>query len=128
MGRLSFSLVTSFYIIVTRSCPISEQVISLSIFETTLSMNSTTDIVGWASEPRGRGTVGLLWSCFATMFLCTWNAIHPNLPGLGASKSMTFLRRVGLLLLCLVAPEVFAINAFRRFVDAELMRTKVRSS
>jgi hypothetical protein len=98
------------------------------VFKIPLSMNSTMDIVGWAPEPRGRGTVGLFWSCFATMFLCTWNAIHPNLPGLEDSKPKTFVRRVGLLLLCLIAPEVLAINAFNQFREAVSMRTKVRSS
>jgi hypothetical protein len=114
--------------------PTFQKVTSRFILQISVSMNSTTEIVGWAPEPRGRGTVGLLWGCFATMFLCTWNAIHLNLPGLKDSKLRIILRRVGLFLLCLVAPEMFAIIALTHFLDVQRrilvvgrMKSKVRS-
>jgi hypothetical protein len=40
-------------------------------FDQIRPMNSTTDVMGWAPESRGRGTIPLLWSCFATVFLGT---------------------------------------------------------
>jgi hypothetical protein len=27
-----------------------------------------------------RSLLGIIWSCFTTVFLCTWVAIHPNIP------------------------------------------------
>ena len=89
------------------------------------SMNSTSDIVGWTSEPQGRGTLGLLWSCFATIFLCTWSAIHPNLPASDDSKSTIFWRRIKHLFLCLLVPEGYAIDALFNFVAARSLQTKV---
>jgi hypothetical protein len=95
------------------------------ILNTTMSSNSTTSIVAWASEPDGRGTMGLLWSCFATIFLCTWNAIHPNLPAMGESKKKTWLRRVGSVLGCLFVPEIFVLHSVFDFADAMETKKKV---
>jgi hypothetical protein len=90
-----------------------------------LSMNSTSDIVGWVPEPNVRGTVGLLWSCLATVVLCTWSAIHPNLPGTNDSKWMTLRRRIGYVILCLVAPELCVCNALDELLQAGKTRLRV---
>jgi hypothetical protein len=95
--------------------------------ELTTSMNSTTDIVGWTPEPRGRGTIGLLWSCFATIFLCTWNAIHPNLPALNESKFKIVGRRIRYILLCLLAPEWVASIAMNDLADAIYIRKAAKA-
>jgi hypothetical protein len=86
-------------------------------------MNSTT--VGWTSEPEGRGTLGLLWSCFATMFLCTWSAVHPNVPGLKDSKQTVFWRRVRHVGICLLVPEGFAVDALYKLASARRLQLKV---
>jgi hypothetical protein len=88
-------------------------------------MNSTDDTVGWTSEPKGRGTSGLLWSCFATIFLCTWNAIHPNIPQQSDNELSILARRVRYLLACLLAPEWFAVMAVDRFTDARKLQSMV---
>jgi hypothetical protein len=93
----------------------------------TTSMNSTTDIVGWTPEPRGRGTIGLLWSCFATIFLCTWNAIHPNLPALNESKFRVVGRRIGYVIICLLAPEFVALLALENLADAIYIRKEAKA-
>ncbi|KAH7389384.1 hypothetical protein DE146DRAFT_161539 [Phaeosphaeria sp. MPI-PUGE-AT-0046c] len=76
-----------------------------------MSTNSTTGIVSWARNPEGRGTIDLLWTCFATVFLCTWSAIHPNLPALDEKGSKIFYRRLGYVLGCIIAPECYATLA-----------------
>jgi len=48
-------------------------------------MNATT-IVGWVPEPEGRGTVGLLWTCLSTLFICVWASLHLNVPPRGKSR------------------------------------------
>jgi hypothetical protein len=95
--------------------------------ELTTAMNSTADIIGWAPEPRGRGTIGLLWSCFATIFLCTWNAIHPHLPGLNESKFKIVRRRIAYVLLCLIAPELFAMDASIKLAEAIHVKEKAEA-
>ncbi|PSN70980.1 hypothetical protein BS50DRAFT_545993 [Corynespora cassiicola Philippines] len=88
-------------------------------------MNATADKVGFVPEPNGRGTIGLLWSCFATIFLCTWSAIHPNLPAIDDSPSRIFWRKVGYMLLAVIAPEYVAFCAFIEYSDARVFKKKV---
>ncbi|KAH7094830.1 hypothetical protein FB567DRAFT_586182 [Paraphoma chrysanthemicola] len=91
-------------------------------------MNPTNSTVGWTSEPNGRGTMGLLWSCFATTFLCTWSAIHPNLPGLADSEWRIFWRRAGYFGLCLLAPELVVLCALDEFIDAKEIQSQSPAS
>jgi hypothetical protein len=90
-------------------------------------MKPTTDVVGWAPEPRGRGTIGLLWSCFATIFLGTWTAIHPHLPGLKESKNSIFWRRVGYVVICLAVPEAATMNAIDDSFNVRQIRKELRA-
>jgi len=39
---------------------------------------NVTETVGFVPNPSGRGTLGLLWQCLLTYFLCLWTAIHPD--------------------------------------------------
>ncbi|KAH9872622.1 hypothetical protein J1614_005015, partial [Plenodomus biglobosus] len=73
-------------------------------------VNSTVETLGWAPEPVGRGTIGLLWSCFATIFLCTWSAIHPNLPAMGENHWTTIRRRMEYVVGALCFPEYCALR------------------
>lgn len=90
-----------------------------------MAMNSTQGTVGWTPEPNGRGTIGLLWSCSITVFLCTWSAIHPNLPGPNESTMRILWRRLNYVALCLVAPEIMAWLAITALVDALSVKAKV---
>lgn len=89
-----------------------------------MSHNNTTSPVGWVPEPQGRGTIGLLWSCFATIFLCTWNAIHPNLPGKRDSKFRVFRRRFEYFIGCLITPEWFTWLALDEHSMARRVQAK----
>jgi hypothetical protein len=40
-----------------------------------------------------RSLLGIIWSCLTTVFLCTWVAIHPNIPAPEHSKPANFLQR-----------------------------------
>lgn len=86
---------------------------------------NATGTVGWAPEPQGRGTIGLIWSCLATIFLCTWNVVHPKLPALNDSTADIFLRRVRYLLGALIAPEALCVVAMDELLDALVVRAKV---
>ncbi|KAF2651380.1 hypothetical protein K491DRAFT_637520 [Lophiostoma macrostomum CBS 122681] len=74
-------------------------------------MNSTDDKVGWTAEPNGRGTMGLLWSCFATIFLCVWSAFHPNVPADDDTPWTIFARRCRYMVVGIFAPELVAWTA-----------------
>jgi len=87
--------------------------------------NSTIPVVAWAPEPQTRGTIGLLWSCLVTIFLCTWSAVHPNLPAATDSPYRILWRRVRYLLGALLAPEMLAIIALDSLQRAKIVQDKV---
>lgn len=88
--------------------------------------SSTTHTKGWASEPPGRGTFGLLSSCFATVILCTWNAVHLDVPAQTLGKWRLFWRRIFQCLLCLSAPEYTVSVALNELREARYIKSLVR--
>ncbi|KIK64239.1 hypothetical protein GYMLUDRAFT_436794 [Collybiopsis luxurians FD-317 M1] len=63
-----------------------------------------------------RSTSGIVWSCISTIFICTWVAVHPNVPAIHASDRELFWRRVKILAVALIAPEfiiIWAANQLR---------------
>jgi hypothetical protein len=67
-------------------------------------MNNATT-TGWTPEPDGRGTIGLVWSCLATIFICVWSALHLNLPAESESTWDRTKRQMGYVAVGLLAPE-----------------------
>ncbi|KAK0207570.1 hypothetical protein IW262DRAFT_1498575 [Armillaria fumosa] len=56
-----------------------------------------------------RTLLNIIWSCSATIFACTWLAVHPNVPGRSLKRRGRLaiaIRRAKLMLLTLVAPEI----------------------
>ncbi|KAJ6481050.1 hypothetical protein C8R45DRAFT_831801 [Mycena sanguinolenta] len=48
----------------------------------------------------------VVWSCLATIFACTWVSVHPNVPPADQTALMAFWRRLKLMLIAIIAPEV----------------------
>ncbi|KAG7444576.1 uncharacterized protein BT62DRAFT_870818, partial [Guyanagaster necrorhizus] len=54
-----------------------------------------------------RTLLQLIWSCSATIFVCTWLAVHPSVPGReGRGRLAIALRRTNLMLLAIIVPEI----------------------
>lgn len=68
--------------------------------------------LGWVSEPEGRGTASLLLSCLFTVFICTWTALHMNVPDKNTSELRWFFNKVGWVITGVIAPEVVSMGAF----------------
>lgn len=66
--------------------------------------------VGWVSEPRVRGTASLLFSCTSTIAICTWTALHLDVPRKALKRP--FLRKLQVLAPALLAPELIIMIAF----------------
>ena len=61
-----------------------------------------------------RTLAGLVWSCLTTIFLCTWVALHPNVPAAKGSRGFLdriFSTRLGLMCLMLASPELVVLLA-----------------
>jgi hypothetical protein len=76
----------------------------------------TTSLTG---DPNNQRTVwDILWSCIMTIFACTWIAVHPNIPASADTRVMVALRRAGLMLFGLIAPEIIILWAMRQWYSA----------
>src|SRR5215510_6690881 len=61
-----------------------------------------------------RTLLSIVWSCLFTILLCTWVSLHPNIPGPEEKWSKVMQRRVGLMVLALLAPEAIFACAMRQ--------------
>ena len=76
------------------------------------------DRQGWTGSPNGRGTMGIIWSCALTTFLCCWAVLINNVPEPGSSRFSLFTRKLLLLLVCAAAPEVILQVAMGQWSSA----------
>lgn len=90
--------------------------------------NATTHTtVGWVSEAdNNRSTVTLLYNCLFTIFLCTWSAMHLNVPGEKDTQLRTFLRKCKWMLIGMLAPEFVATVAIIEWYNASNLVRQVR--
>ena len=77
-------------------------------------------IHGWAPEPSGRGTWSILWSCLATIFICTWSALHLDVPKNHGRWYLTF-RKVRWMLAAATAPEFILWKSAQTFFGARAL-------
>jgi len=70
---------------------------------------------GWISEPSGRGTASLLYTCLITIFLCVWSAMHISIPARHTSWMKNFFYKVKLAVLAIIAPEAVFAFAIRSY-------------
>jgi hypothetical protein len=66
-------------------------------------------------DPNGcRSLEDIIRSCILTILLCTWVSMHPNIPSPDERWPKLAWRRVGLMLLALIAPEAVISWAMRQ--------------
>ncbi|PSK42712.1 hypothetical protein B9Z65_5634 [Elsinoe australis] len=66
---------------------------------------------GWVSQPDSRGTMGILWSCSSTLFICVWVMLHLNIPARDESFITVTIRRTKWFVMSLLAPELVMLFA-----------------
>ncbi|KAF8189019.1 hypothetical protein BJ912DRAFT_967721 [Pholiota molesta] len=73
-----------------------------------------------AGEHLGRRTVSdIVTSCVATIFACTWSAVHPNVPAPDDSGWTCFKRQFVTMVYALLAPEAITAWALRQRLGAK---------
>jgi hypothetical protein len=60
----------------------------------------------------------IIWSCLATIFACTWIAVHLNIPGPDESSLRIATRKLGIMVLAIIAPELVVVWAMRQWLVA----------
>ncbi|EKM82159.1 hypothetical protein AGABI1DRAFT_55347, partial [Agaricus bisporus var. burnettii JB137-S8] len=69
--------------------------------------------------PSDRRTIwDIVWGCLITIFICTWIAIHPNIPAPTDSRWCVFKRGLLTMIFALIAPELMVIWALRQHLGA----------
>ncbi|RDA82444.1 hypothetical protein CP532_4512 [Ophiocordyceps camponoti-leonardi (nom. inval.)] len=87
-----------------------------------MATHGTGGLVGFRPEPNcGRGTMGILWSCFSTIGLSLWASLHLDLSDAGIEM------RVGMFVGCLILPEAGVAIATGEYATALYWRDRVRA-
>jgi len=106
--------------------PLAAATTALSI--PSLNTNTTVPEVGYMAEPKGRGTVGILWSCLTTFGLSVWTAMHPNInPNPNAPKKDRFLHKLFWAILAALFPELVLLRACSQWLEAKELQEKWRT-
>ncbi|KAG0695634.1 hypothetical protein DFH29DRAFT_1083282 [Suillus ampliporus] len=78
----------------------------------------TLDAASDCPSCHARTLPHIIWSCAATLFACAWTAIHPNIPGMGDGKVAITSRRLFIMIMALIAPELIVTWAAAQFFSA----------
>ncbi|KAJ6565519.1 hypothetical protein DFH09DRAFT_1314816 [Mycena vulgaris] len=60
----------------------------------------------------------IIWGCLTTIFACTWVSVHPNVPPPDQSSLARLGRRLWMMFMAVIAPEVMVGFAARQFFVA----------
>ena len=70
----------------------------------------------------------IVWNCLVTIFACTWTAVHPNIPGPADSGRARLKRRIVIMIYAMIAPEMIATWAMRKYLGALLIMSDYNST
>lgn len=60
----------------------------------------------------------IVWACLATIFACTWVAVHPNIPSPRANWKARFRSRLVVMVYAWIAPECVTMWAVIQLLSA----------
>jgi len=80
----------------------------------------SSDKIGWAPSPDGRGTIDILWTNILALFVCVWTVLHHNVQAKGDSEWTVILRKSRWAALAVCAPEVLTLFAIMQWNAANL--------
>ncbi|OIW31242.1 hypothetical protein CONLIGDRAFT_544286, partial [Coniochaeta ligniaria NRRL 30616] len=73
---------------------------------------------GWTPSPNHRGTADILWSCFLTLFTCSWTVLHLNIPSKLDGTPIKFFRKAYWMSITIIAPEFITMVAYEQWYRA----------
>ncbi|KAG1730551.1 uncharacterized protein EDB91DRAFT_1330497 [Suillus paluster] len=93
----------------------------------TTNTTTTTSDGSEASSFTNRSLWSIISSCALTLFACIYSAIHPNIPSPEDSLVLILRRRLGIMLMALIAPELIVTWAMRQWLSAHYAWTRTHS-
>lgn len=72
-----------------------------------------------SSSSETRTVLSILYSCLATTFACTWVSVHPNVPFFGEGEWVILGRKIHLMIMALIAPELMIMWAIKQSIGAK---------
>ncbi|KAK7024477.1 hypothetical protein VNI00_016274 [Paramarasmius palmivorus] len=107
--------------------------IASSLSASTNTSASFDPVTGECTDINGcRATTGILWSCLSVIFICTWVAIHPNIPIVQDKRenpwnpAVVIYQNVELMVVALLAPEFMILWAMRQREKAKEIRNRFK--
>lgn len=90
--------------------------------------NNISHHVGFVPEPNaGRGTVGILWQCLTTIFLCVYTCLHLNIPPRPLSKARQIRRFLTWTAIGLLIPEFMCFKAIMESINARKLSKHLKA-
>jgi hypothetical protein len=77
---------------------------------------------------NNRSVTDIIWSCFATVFACTWVSLHPNIPHPDATEWHIRRHRFLMMLCGLIAPELIVLFALREWLGARTLVKRMKGA
>ncbi|KIK53919.1 hypothetical protein GYMLUDRAFT_922503 [Collybiopsis luxurians FD-317 M1] len=101
---------------------------SITHLQALVVRSATTDVeAGSASSSTSdscndindcRTLLQIVWSCVSVLIACTWVSVHPNVPGPDDNSWKVLRRKIGLMIIALIAPEMLVLWAARQWFAA----------
>ena len=101
-------------------------ILSASTSVAIATSNATASTVGWVSDPTGRGTISLVFSCLLTLGLCVWSAMHLNIPPHDELPAQTLMSNFKWGLIGIFGPELVVFAAWRQYNSAKELHAEVK--
>ena len=79
--------------------------------------SDTYEMLGWQSDPNGRGTFTVVSSCLLTLGICVYSAMHLNVPPYRESSLHFWFRTCKWGLLGVFGPELVIFLAWKQLLQ-----------
>ncbi|KAG2139841.1 uncharacterized protein EDB93DRAFT_693085 [Suillus bovinus] len=97
----------------------------VEVIQAAPTTNTTTTTTTSDSVKDPSFTTRTIWSIISssvlTLFACIYSAIHPNIPNPKDSPSRILLRRLSMMVMALIAPELIVTWAMRQWFSSRLI-------
>ena len=85
--------------------------IALATLTSRADNSNSTGPLSWIPHSTTRSVYDIITTCFSTMIICVWSALHMNIPTRPRGFVKTFLIKVGWVVLGILMPDLLLLVA-----------------